>query len=254
MMEYSIRELSELAGVSARTLRYYDEIGLLKPTRTSESGYRFYGAGKVDQLQQILFYREWGMSLEQIHDLIYDPHFDRLAALNEHLAALTRQQERTAGLIAAVEKTIRSLKGEEHMNDKEKFEAFKQDLVDQNMAQYGEEIQDKYGEVVVADANRKLLKMSQEEYEHFTALEQELQKYLENAVRKHLLPESEAGKKAAFLHKEWLSMTWTSYSPEAHIGLAQMYIADQRFTQYYDKNVAGCAEFLTAAIEHWVQK
>ena len=72
-MEYSIRELSELAGVSARTLRYYDEIGLLKPSRTSDAGYRFYGEKEVELMQQILFYRERGLELEQIAQIFRNP-------------------------------------------------------------------------------------------------------------------------------------------------------------------------------------
>ena len=65
-MEYSIKELSELAGISARTLRYYDEIGLLKPSGVNDAGYRYYGEREVESLQQILFYRERGFELKTI--------------------------------------------------------------------------------------------------------------------------------------------------------------------------------------------
>lgn len=75
-MEYTIKKLSSLAGVSTRTLRYYDEIGLLKPARMNSSGYRIYEAKEVDLLQQILFYRELGVSLETIRDIVTAPSFD----------------------------------------------------------------------------------------------------------------------------------------------------------------------------------
>ena len=90
-MEYGIRQLAALAGVSARTLRYYDQIGLLPPARVGENGYRYYGPAQVDLLQQILFYRQRGFELEAVRALVYQPGFDRLAALQEHLARLTAE-------------------------------------------------------------------------------------------------------------------------------------------------------------------
>lgn len=84
-MEYTVQQLARLAGVSARTLRYYDEIGLLKPARINSSGYRIYGTKEVDRLQQILFYRELGVSLEKIIAILSSPSFDRVQALKEHL-------------------------------------------------------------------------------------------------------------------------------------------------------------------------
>ena len=87
-MEYSIQELAKLAGVTTRTLRWYDQIGLLKPGRVAESGYRYYGDAQVDRLQDILYYRALGVELAQIRECLDDPAFDRLAALRSHLAAL----------------------------------------------------------------------------------------------------------------------------------------------------------------------
>lgn len=83
-MEYTINNLSKLAGVSTRTLRYYDEIGLLKPKRISTSGYRIYGEDEVNLLQQILFYKELDLSLEKIRSIVNSEDFDCVAALYEH--------------------------------------------------------------------------------------------------------------------------------------------------------------------------
>ena len=83
-MEYTVHKLARIAGISARTLRYYDEIGLLKPARINSSGYRIYGKAEVDRLQQILFYKELGVSLDLIREIIYSPSFDSLIALYEH--------------------------------------------------------------------------------------------------------------------------------------------------------------------------
>jgi len=75
-LQYTVKQLADLAGVSTQTLRYYDQIGLLKPAGTTEAGYRLYSSAEVDRLQQILFYREIGMSLEQIGEIISAPDFD----------------------------------------------------------------------------------------------------------------------------------------------------------------------------------
>ena len=81
-MEYSIQEMSKLAGVTTRALRWYDKIGLLKPSRTAESGYRYYGPAEVDRLQDILYYRALGVELARIRESLDDPSFDRLSGQN----------------------------------------------------------------------------------------------------------------------------------------------------------------------------
>ena len=108
-MEYSIKKLSEIAGVSTRTLRYYDEIGLLKPARVSSSGYRIYGKKQVDILQQILFYKELGMSLDEIKEIIQNPNFDRINALKEHKIKLLEKRKQIDMLLDNVERTLLSV-------------------------------------------------------------------------------------------------------------------------------------------------
>ena len=120
-MEYSIKKLSEIAGVSTRTLRYYDEIGLLKPARVSSSGYRIYGKKQVDILQQILFYKELGMSLDEIKEIIQNPNFDRINALKEHKIKLLEKRKQIDMLLDNVERTLLSVDGGCKMSDKEKF-------------------------------------------------------------------------------------------------------------------------------------
>ncbi|MGI6066460.1 MAG: MerR family transcriptional regulator, partial [Bacillota bacterium] len=121
-MEYTIRKLGQLAGISTRTLRYYDEIGILKPARINSSGYRIYGQNEVDRLQQILFYRELGVSLESIKEIISASSFDRARALKEHRKRLLEKRKQLDLLIENVEKTIDSTEGKIKMTDKEKFE------------------------------------------------------------------------------------------------------------------------------------
>ena len=118
---YSIKELSDMAGVSARTLRWYDRIGLLQPAFVNDAGYRFYGEREVDLLQQILFYRERGVELKKIRSIIYEEGFDIMAAMEEHLYELEEQKARIDALIRLVRRSIISMKGEDRMNDSEKF-------------------------------------------------------------------------------------------------------------------------------------
>ena len=139
-MEYSIQELSRLSGVTTRTLRWYDQIGLLKPSRVAESGYRYYGGAEVDRLQDILYYRALGVELARIRECLDDPSFDRLAALRNHLAALEAERERLEQLIRSVKDTIGAEERNEIMSDEQKFEAFKQRTIAHNEEVYGEEI------------------------------------------------------------------------------------------------------------------
>lgn len=121
-MEYTINELSKISGISTRALRYYDQIGLLVPLRISSNDYRIYSENEVDILQQILFYRELGVSLEEIKKLLNNPDYDKEKSLESHLDALLKKQVQIELLINNVRKTIKSLRGEIVMNIKEKFD------------------------------------------------------------------------------------------------------------------------------------
>ena len=153
-MEYTVQKLGLMAGISTRTLRYYDEIGILKPARINSSGYRIYGQAEVDKLQQILFYRELGVSLENIKDIVNDPSFDCLKALGEHREKLIEKRKQLDLLIANVDKSIASLERKISMTDPEKFEGFKQKIIDDNEKKYGKEIRAKYGDEQVDRSNK----------------------------------------------------------------------------------------------------
>ena len=253
-MEYNISQLSKLSGVGARTLRYYDEINLLHPSRTNEAGYRFYGDKEVNLLQQILFYRERGLSLEKIRFILYDENFDMLKALNEHLTELENRRERLSKLIDTVKDTIASVKGEFIMRDSEKFEAFKKDIVDQYEKLYGEEAREKYGDSEVDMAVNKVLSLSKEDYEKFQTLGKKVMEALKAAVISKASPESETGRSVASLHKEWLGYSWKDYTEQKHKGVVSLYVQDERFKKYYDREQNGCADFLLAAVDFWAEK
>jgi len=253
-MEYSSNKLSKLSGVSARALRHYDDIGLLKPARTASSGYRIYGQDEVNRLQQILFYKELGFSLDDIKKLLSVPDFNREQTFLNHLNELHKKRERLDALICNVSKSIAAMKGEINMTDKEKFEGFKQNMINANEAQYGHEIRAKYGDNIVDNHNSKIKGLSQDEYNEVEKLSSELNNALKAAFEQGD-PTSDLAQKACELHKKWLCCFWDSYTPEAHISLAQMYVDDPRFSEYYDKAVApGCAKFLRDAIYEYCKQ
>jgi DNA-binding transcriptional MerR regulator len=247
-MEYSVNKLAKLAGITTRTLRYCDEIGLLSPQRVSSNGYRVYGQKEVDLLQQILFYREMGVQLDEIKNIVWSKDYDGLAALQDHLSALKAKKEQMELLIANVEKTIAAAKGEIKMSDKEKFEGFKQKIIEENEQQYGKEIREKFGDAVMDASNAKVQGLSREEYEKAQMLSRQINDTLKTAFRQGD-PASELAQQVCALHKEWLNYYWNQYTKEAHIGLATAYVADPRFKKYYDDIENGCAEFLLEAMK-----
>lgn len=242
-----MNKLAQMSGVSGRTLRYYDEIGLLKPARINSSGYRIYGQKEVDLLQQILSYRELGLGLEEIADIIKQPNFNELAALEHHYEELQKKRARLDQIIATVEKTIISKKGGIKMQDKDKFAGFKEKMIEENEQKYGKEIREKYGDEAVESSNAKLMGISQGDYEAMSKTGGEIFALLEKAFAT-VDPASDMAQELAAKHKEWLMYSWSKYSPEAHAGLAEMYVADERFTAYYDKTIKGGTKFLRDAI------
>ncbi|WP_123042932.1 MerR family transcriptional regulator [Cohnella candidum] len=249
-MEYTVQKLGRLAGISTRTLRFYDEIGILKPARTNSSGYRIYGQTEVDRLQQILFYRELGVDLNRIKQIVTDPAFNGAEALREHREQLLDKRRQLDLLIENVDKTIAASEGRMDMSDEEKFEGFKRNLIEENEKKYGQEIREKYGEEAVEKSNRKVQNMTKEQHEEVTRLSEELSSVLAEAFRTGN-PAGELAQKAADLHKRWLSFYWSDYSKEAHANLAQMYVDDERFKAHYDEKQPGTAEFLRDAIHFY---
>lgn len=254
-MAYTISELAELAGISTRTLRYYDQIELLQPARVNTNGYRIYGQPEIDLLQQILFYRELDLPLAEIKSILQAADFDLQGALASHLVQLQRQKKRLEGLIETVEKSLAAQEGELEMTETEKFTAFKDDMLAKNEEQYGEEIREKYGAEVIENANRKLQDVTPETWADHEELTAALNEKLAAATHAGD-PASELGQIAAGLHKEWLIMAWPEglYDTDKHYNLSEMYVEDPRFKAYYEKIAPGAAEFLRSALKVYLGK
>lgn len=245
-MEYTVKQLAKLSGVSGRTLRYYDEIGLLTPRRLP-SGYRVYGPGEVERLQQILLYRRLALPLEQILDIVSAPGFSPLEALRTHEQALLSEQQRLAHLLANVKETIRSMEGGSPMADEKRFEALKDDLIAENEHKYGKEVRERWGDEAADAGNKRLKGMTQEQYAAQQALAEQIHACLRQALETNDL-HGEKARETVALHLRWLG-GWGEYPSEAHKGLGDMYVADARFAAYYDDAAGeGAARFLRDAI------
>ena len=249
-MEYTINKLAGTSGVSTRTLRYYDQIGLLCPARFSSNGYRIYSQNEVDLLQQILFYRELGVPLEEIGRILNAPDYDKDKALEGHLSALMQKKGQIELLIDNVIKTISSQKGETTMNNAEKFEGFKQKLINDNETVYGKEIREKYGNHSIDASNGRVKGMSKERWEQSQTLSASINDILKEALEQGD-PASESAQKACDLHRQWLCLFWEdgTYSKETHLEIARMYCDDDRFKKYYEAIAPGATGFLLCAMK-----
>jgi len=248
-MEYRIKELAELSGVSERTLRYYDQIGLLRPRREA-NGYRVYDTPQVDRLQEILFCRQMGMELEQIRRMLEAPEHDRQTMLERHLQNLLLRHNELDRQIAHVQHTLRAWRGEETMTDQQKFEGFKQKMIRENEEKYGREVEERYGREALEASNQKMTGMTQAQWEQQQELNERIFVLLEQAMKKDD-PACEEAQQAADAHRQWLCLFWKDgmYSPAAHRGMAETYVADERFAAYYNQRLGeGGAAFLRDAI------
>ncbi|GGB42704.1 MerR family transcriptional regulator [Virgibacillus dakarensis] len=231
-----VKEVADLVGISVRTLHHYDEIGLLTPKNTTESGYRLYSSDNLETLQQILFFRELGFPLKQIKEIINSPSFDRTEALQMHRNMLLEKRNRLDKMIATIDKTIQHTKGELNMSEKERFEGF-----DFSHNPYEQEARDRWGDKAVDESNAKMNKMSKEEKKAF---EDEFNAiYRKLAEIRHTSPESDAAQAGM---KEWYDFLnkMGNYSLDAFKGLGQMYVDDERFTKNIDQFGEGLAVFM----------
>ena len=139
------------------------------------------------------------------------------------------------------------------MSEKEKFEAFKQTMIEENEKQFGDEMREKHGDDVISKANEKLQSMSGDDWNNHEELTAELNRKLAEATKQGD-PTSQLAQEVAALHKIWLSFSWPDglYDVENHLQLSKMYIEDARFKAYYDKIEPGSAEFLHETLKKYL--
>ena len=253
-MSYSINELAKLAGISSRTLRYYDKQGLLKARRNPENNYRYYEESEVDQLQKILFLKLFNLPLEQIKQVMQTSAETQYQVLRNQRSKLVAQEQYLDDLIKNLDKTLATMKGEAQMTDTEKFATLKTEIISKNEKQYGREIRKKYGDAQIDLSNEKFNSLSADELSHFKKLSAEILTELKDFDNTAGVKQ-DAAKHIFELHKEYLLIIWPKgqYSAEAHKNLAQMYVCDPRFSKYYEEATGNpdAAKILKAIIDYY---
>ena len=241
-MAYTVRELATLAGISVRTLHYYDEIGLLKPARVAENGYRQYEQQELLKLQQILFFRELDFSLGEIRRIMADPQFNIENALRDQRKLLELKRERLAKLIKTIDQTIMTVQGEIPMNEKEMYGHFTKT----EMEAYKREAKQRWG------ANQSDEEFSAR-FQHYTQedynrMAKEGDSLFEEIV-KHMEKGAQSREVQALIATHYDSLR-AFYEPslELYRGLANLYVDDERFAAYFKKYHAELPNFLRDAM------
>ncbi|QCT74038.1 MerR family transcriptional regulator [Macrococcoides canis] len=250
-MYYSVKEVSELTGVSTRTLRYYDTISLLKPHHYTESGYRMYSSKELDRLQLILFYKSLQFSLEEIKGLLINGN--TLSHLIMQRERLIEQANHIDKLIKVIDSTISYQKGEIQMTEQQKFEAFKEEKLKDNEALYGDELREKYDEDTLSKSHAHYRHLSQESFDKAENAERKMFELLSVMINEDLDVSDSIGKEIFEYHKMWLEIMSGMYSTEYHRNLASLYVQDERFAQYYNERVEGSCERLSETILHYTK-
>lgn len=245
-MELTVKRLSKLAGVSVRTLHFYDEIGLLRPARLGANGYRYYGQAALLRLQQILFYKELGLSLDEIADVLDQPDFDVAQALAAHRRALQERVARLRRLIETVDQTIAYLKGDTDMEPKALFTAFS----DEQQAEYEKEAEARWGSGV-ADSSRKWKAYSAEQKQRIFAESQQI--YTDLIAQIGQPPDSPAVQANI---ARWHQNLRHFYEPSTDVlrGLGSLYNDDPQFNATFRKMHPQLAAFMRAGIEAYCDR
>jgi len=235
-----------MAGVTPRTLHHYDDIGLLKPSRVGDNGYRYYGEEALLKLQQILFYRELDFPLEEIRRIMGRRDFDVLGALQSHKEALQNQAARLNRLLATVDNTIQHLKGEKLMSQKGLFEGFSEE----EQEKYAQEAEQMYDPETVRESNRKWKSYSAAEKEAILAEGKSIYLDLAGAMSK-----GAASAQVQAVITRWHKHMQYFWSPndEQLLGLADLYNNDPRFRENYEKVAPNLSEFMREAVTVYVE-
>lgn len=238
-----INEVAKLTGVTVRTLHYYDEIGLFKPSRTSESGYRIYDSGDLEKLQQILFFRELDFPLSEIKEIITSPSFDRIDAMKKHHELLIKKQQHINRLIDLVEKVI---EGKDNMS----FKEFDTSDIEKTKVKYAQEVKDRWGNTdAYAESERKTKSYGKNDWEEIQRESEDIFKAF--AANMDKSPESQEVQQLVLDWQNFITKRFYNCTKEILGCLGLMYTGDERFKKNIDKYGENLAEFMAKAIEFY---
>lgn len=246
---WRVGKLAKLAGVSIRTLHHYDAEGLLKPSARSEGDYRLYNRSDLLRLQQILFYRELDLPLNEIRAILDSPGFDLASSLNEHRKNLETRQQRTLQLIATIDRTLASLNTKEIiMQDHEYYKGF---LDRETAEKYDREARERYGSAKVDESWQNIRKMGKDGFQKHLKDGEAINSKLASLMQ--LSPETPEVQAVIAEHHAFIGGFY-EVTPEIYAGLAEMYVSDARFRSYYEKVAPGLAEFLSAGMRAFLKQ
>ena len=240
-----ISDVAKLTGVTVRTLHYYDEIGLLKPSQVTEAGYRVYDDADLEVLQQILFFRELDFSLEDIRKIMQNPAYEKESALRKQRELLEQKRSRLDSLISLVDKT---LKGERDMS----FRQFDTTEIEATKKKYAEEARRRWGSTAAYAEYEKRASCSGDAQQKM--LDDEGAMLLREFGRnRSLAPDSAEAQALVKKWQDYITAHFYTCTKEILSCLGQMYVGDERFTQHIDGYGAGTAAFMSAAIEAYTR-
>lgn len=239
----TVKEVSQITGISVRTLHHYDKIGLLCPRRNEKNGYREYGCRELDLLQQIQLLGACGCSLAAIQKILSDPHYRRAESLSLQKKYLEHEKCRINTMLQTLNKTMLALKGEIEMSEKEKFEGFAS-----NQNPYETEARRLWGDEAVDSSGKKLSAMTQTEKNTVEDGMHTIFSALSELRREN--PASPAAQQGIRKLYDFFTKTLgIHYTAEVFAGVGMLYVQDRRFTKNIDRFGEGLAVFLSQAIQ-----
>lgn len=243
-----IHEIAKLTGVTVRTLHYYDQIGLLKPKKVSEAGYRIYDQESIQKLQQILFFRELEFPLTEIKEIMECPSYDQQEALKKQRELLIKKREHIDGLIRLAEDSI---KGVTDM----KFEAFDQSDMEKEKREYAKEVKERWGHTKEYEESiEKQKSYGKEQWNQMSEGAFAIFRAFAEVMKQGKTPGS---KEAQELTRQWQQFITNHYytcTKEILASLGMMYTGDERFRRNIDQSGEGTAQFVADAIAIYCQK
>lgn len=250
----SIGQMAEKAGVSERTLRHYENLGLLIPSRT-DSNYRTYSRADEKRLMHILAMKACGLPLSTIKTLLKDPERNMRTALENHLLNLREQERALADALDKTNAALQLLGKVDGMSTDDAFEMMKKQGMAEFEEKYGEEARALYGNNAIDDANERMMALSKDEWEAKELLEEAIKVQLRLAMATHD-PASDEAQELARMHEKWIAIHWgAGYAKKQYLGLVQSYEMDPRFVKYYDSAAGvGATEFLKQAVLNYQSK
>ena len=243
-MPLTVGQMAEVAGVTVRTLHHYDALGLLTPAARSAAGYRLYEEADYERLQEILFYRELGFGLEGISTILRDPEYDRAGALRHQRDLLVVRKDRLQTMIGAVKTALDAHEKGITMTKEEMFEVFG----DFDPKVHEAEVEERWTGPALEQSRRRTKRYGKDQWKEAMAEGESITVELAELLRAGHAPEEEKAMDLAEQHRLHIDRWFYECSHEMHAGLGSMYVADPRFTEYYEKYAPGLAEFIKSAI------